>query len=397
MRIPMSRLGRSGAFGGRPPGKVIVLMAAMMPVMIGGVALSVDTAVLATAKGQLQTAADAAALAGAMQLASEARLTGSTDLSSEIRNARSNAIIYAWRNSTLGSGTILNANSGNDASGDIVIGYLAPTDLVTALPDTSVSSTLFNSVLVAASRNSSHTGVVPSFFGGIVGSRGTSLRVTSTATVQNYSITGFSSTTENANLLPIVLDQTTYNAMMAGTTTDQYTYNTTTGQVTSGPDGVPESKLYPVKTGDPGNWGTVKIGVSNNSTSTLGAQIRYGITPAQLATFPNSTIQLDSSLTPPSITFEGNPGISAGIKDDLASIIGKPVSIPIYDQTGGNGNNATFRVVDFAAVRILDVCFQGNPKYVIIQPALVKDPTAIAGSPQPSWTSGGLIRLHLSR
>ena len=45
----------------------------------------------------------------------------------------------------------------------------------------------------------------------------------------------------------------------------------------------------------------------------------------------------------------------------------------------------------------MSVNFQGNPKYVIVQPALVIDRTAIAGPPLPSWTSGGLIRLHLSR
>ena len=89
--------------------------------------------------------------------------------------------------------------------------------------------------------------------------------------------------------------------------------------VTSGADGVTESQLYPVTSGSPGNWGTINVGVSNNSTSVLGAQIRYGITPAQLATFPNSTIALDTTQTPPSITFSGNPGISAGIKDDLTA------------------------------------------------------------------------------
>src|SRR5262249_53388623 len=147
--------------------------------------------------------------------------------------------------------------------------------------------------------------------------------------------------------------------------TDQYAYNPATNTVTPGTDGVYESVLYPVSSGNPGNWGTIKVGVDNNSTSTLGAQIRYGITPAQLATFPNGQIQLDPSTTPPSIIFNGNPGISAGIKDDLESIIGKPVSIPIYDQSDDNGNNAWYRVINFAALRILSVNFQGNPKYVI--------------------------------
>ena len=71
--------------------------------------------------------------------------------------------------------------------------------------------------------------------------------------------------------------------------------------------------------------------------------------------------------------------------------------IPIYDSTGGNGNNAWYRVIAFAGVRILAVNFQGNPKYVIIQPALVNDRTAIPDKPLTTWTSGGLIRIHLTR
>ena len=113
--------------------------------------------------------------------------------------------------------------------------------------------------------------------------------------------------------------------------------------------------------------------------------------------YPGGQIQLDTTLSPPSITMSGNPGISAGISSSLQSIIGKPVTIPIYDQNGGNGNNAWYRVIAFVGVRLLSVNFQGNPKYVIIQPALVTDPTAIRGTPQPSWKSGGLLVLHLSR
>ena len=52
------------------------------------------------------------------------------------------------------------------------------------------------------------------------------------------------------------------------------------------------------------------------------------------------------------------------------------MAIPIYDQSGGNGNNATYRVIKFAPVRVMSVNFQGNPKYVISPAVLLKDPTA---------------------
>ena len=81
----------------------------------------------------------------------------------------------------------------------------------------------------------------------------------------------------------------------------------------------------------------------------------------------------------------------------LDSIIGKPVTIPLYDQSGGNGNNAWYRVVDFAVVRIVSVNFQGNPKYVIVQPALSYDPTAETGTAMTNWQQGGIVKLFLSR
>ena len=274
------------------------------------------------------------------------------------------------------------------------------------------ATTKFNSVQVTLHRDSSHGGVVPTIFAQLMGNSGASVTVSSTATAQTYSISGFKANgSATASLLPIVLDMTTWLNMMpstfvfqykgtpmqgTGTSTDQYSYDEASKTVTSGPDGITESKLYPVSSGSPGNWGTIKVGVSNNSTSVLGDQIRNGITPAQLATFPNSTIALDTTLNPPSITFPGNPGISAGIKDDLTAIIGRPVVVPVYDLNGGNGNNAWYRVIAFQAARILSVNFQGNPKYVIIQPCEITDQTAVAGSSQ-SWTQGGKIQLFLAR
>jgi hypothetical protein len=52
--------------------------------------------------------------------------------------------------------------------------------------------------------------------------------------------------------------------------------------------------------------------------------------------------------------FIGNPGISVGIQSSLTAIIGKPVTIPIYDENGGNGANARYRVVALLQERSVD-------------------------------------------
>ncbi len=359
-----------------------------LPVIFGIVALSVDLSVVAVARSQLSTGADAAALAGAQQLAADLRVTGTSSLDSVITAANTAATTFAQDNNVLGQAPVITANSSNSSSGQIVVGYLDPTS-TSATFSNSGSTSSFNAVQVTLARDSSHGGLIPRYFSNLMGFPGASQTVTSTAVAQNYSISGFKAVGSNyANLLPIVLNQSNYDSMMAGTSGDQYTWNSSTQTVTSGPDGIAESTTYPVSGGLAGNWGTIKVGVSNNSTSTLGAQIQYGITPAQLATFPNSTITAG--------VFSANPGISAGLKSSLEAIIGQPRALPIYNTSGGNGNNAWYNVYTFQAVRIMAVNFQGGNKYVIVQPALLQDPTAIASTPQ-SWTSGGVVKLFLAR
>lgn len=415
-----------------PRGKVLVMTAILIPAIMAFMALSVDVAVIATARAQLGTVTDAGALAGARKLADEMRVRGTTDLTSEMSNARTQAKTIGQDNKVLATTPVLQDNTNNSASGDIVIGYVDPTTHAWTSPPLA-DPTMYNAVQVTASRSSSHGGVVPAFFSRVWGYGGSTVTMVSRATAQNYPIAGFSSATRpvgggsstttsstpNADLLPIVLDVNTYKAMMqstanpaTATSTDRYTYNESTGTVTSGADGIYESMLYPVSAGLPGNWGTINVGVSNNSTSIISAQIRYGITPAQLATFPGGEIKLtaDPSDGVPSITFSGNPGISAAMKDDLESIIGKPRAIPIYDNSGGDGNNAWYRVIAFQPCRILDVDFQGASKYVVIQPCLMTDATAIPQTTTTQWpsssnswgwnwsfTSGGLLRVHLTK
>jgi hypothetical protein len=67
----------------------------------------------------------------------------------------------------------------------------------------------------------------------------------------------------------------------------------------------------------------------------------------------------------------GDTGISAGVKDELASIKGQPRLIPIFSIVVGPGNNAQYTIVRWAGIRIMDVKLTGsmNQKRVIIQPA----------------------------
>jgi Flp pilus assembly protein TadG len=369
-------------------GKILALTALLSTVLIGIGALSLDLGILALSRAQLMTVADSAALAGAKELATDNRVKPNYVPTTEMASARTKAQTIGQSNNVLNSAAVIDQNA------DIAIGER---DWDTAnnkwTTPGSPQASKYNSVTVTARRRADRGGLIPAYFARVFGSTGYSAEYVSTATVENSSILGFQSTSTNALVLPIAMLQSNYNAMLAGTTSDAYTYNSD-GSVSNGADGIYESQVFPVNINN-GNWGTVQIGVSNPSTKVLGDQIRYGITPSQLANIPGG-LQLNQALSPPQITFSGNPGISSGIKDDLTSIIGKAVTVPIYDQVTGNGSNSQYRIVGFGAARLMDVKLTGNNKYVIIQPALTTDPTAIPGAPQASWTSGGLVRVHLS-
>jgi Flp pilus assembly protein TadG len=376
----------------RRRGKFLVVSSLLLPVLLGGMALSVDYGVLCVAHGQLRNAADAAALAGARRLVTEARLANRSDLTAESSAARSQSVTVAQANPV--------RNQTVPVSGsDVAIGYVDP-----VRPDigftTAGSPALSNAVAVTLGCSVDRGNAIPTFFAGVLGRSNPTTNVRSVALAAQYTITGFRSVPgRNVHVLPIALDAATYDAMIVSNagivraTTDSYRYDPATGTVSAGADGVYESQMYPVATGSPGNWGTVKIGVSNNSTSVLSDQIQYGLTPAQLATYPGGVLQLDPVTR--SLTLEGNPGISAGIQSALTSIIGRTSVVPVYSSVQGNGNNTRYTITTFAAVRVLAVNFQGSPKYVVVQPATFQDPTVISGAPKQGWTSGGVLGIRL--
>ncbi len=374
-----------------PRGTILVMGAFVLVVMLGFTALAVDVGIIASTHAQLQTVSDAAALAGARQLVSDRRLsTTITDITPEINAAVAKAIAVGSENTVAGQAVQL-------TSTNIVVGYIND-DPPSPNPNTAISTASplkFNSVQVTASYT------VPALFSSVFRSTGSTVTATSTATVGIYPIGGYNGNLGlNASILPLTLDQATYNAMLQGTTTDQYTFTSsnynppTNNGVTSGADGVKESRAFPVGTGSPGNFGTLSFdGKGGGGASALKAEIVSGMTPTQIsADLPvPSMFYAQSGLA----STMGNPSGSS----PLDSIIGKAVSLPIWDTTNGaNGANLQYHIVSFASVRIMAVNFQGSNKYVIVQPAIVTDPTAIPNTgTASSWTNGGVVFLHLSR
>jgi Flp pilus assembly protein TadG len=371
----------------RPPrrrGVILVLTAFLLVFMLIVIAVAIDIGYLELAKTQLQESADAAALAATAELIDNDALTGVPNMSDNVAQARTIAVQYAAFNRVCMSAPAIDPNSSNSTSGDVVIGYLSnPSDPTQAMNFSLPNQA--NAVQVRVQRSTSENGEVGLFFARIFGSNSQAVKATATAAIMN-SFVGFQAPADGSNLMimPFALDLQTWNNMLAGSGTDNWSWDPTLKVVTSGSDNIQEVNLFPQGTGSPGNRGTVDIGSNNNSTATIERQILYGITPADLANLPGGNLAFNSQGV---LYLGGNPGISAGMKDDLASVIGQPRIIPIFSSVSGPGNNAQYTIVAFAGVRIMNVKLTGSmsSKQVLVQPANITTAGGIAGSSQSSY------------
>ncbi|NQT12596.1 MAG: hypothetical protein HQ582_07605, partial [Planctomycetes bacterium] len=239
-----------------------------------------------------------------------------------------------------------------------------------------------NAVQVRVQRSSDQNGRVPLFFARILGMDDCALEAQATAAlIANFRGFQTPSSGENLGILPFALDEDTWLDLLDGNGQDSWTWDSDSGEVVSGGDGILEVNLFPQGTGSPGNRGTVDIGSNNNSTADLARQILYGVTPEDLA-YHGGTIELDEN---GELFLNGDTGISAGMKDELASIKGQPRTIPLFREVNGNGNNATYTIVGFAGIRITNVRLTGkmSKKEVVIQPAI-----HMIGGGIPSTTGG---------
>jgi hypothetical protein len=366
----------------RRRGAVTVYVTIVLVVVLGMAVLAIDAGMLYVARGELQRAADASALAGSWKMISDDRLKGSAEQDALFAVARAEAASFGYDNPALYVNLAMDHNIGNASGGDIVMGTLGPPwDRGQAMdlsdPDT------FNSMQVRTRRDQDRNGSIVLFFARIFGYQNSDGWAQATATFRD-DVVGFriNEHSGNVGLLPMALHIDRWNELLAGTRTtgDSYAYNPSNGQVTGGGDGIIELNLYPGAGPTqlpPGNFGTVDIGNPNNATADIERQILHGVNESDLAWF-GGEINISANGY---IMMNGDTGLSAAVKDELEAVKGQPRSIPLFDQVSGPGNNCDFRVVGFAGIRVMHVKLTGamSQKAVIIQPAMVSDGTALTG------------------
>jgi len=370
-----------GTFGSLRRGQVTVAVALSVVTLISFAALAVDVGMLYTTKAELQRAADATALAATWELVmDERRLLGATGVSQAVLDSRTRAVEVAAENPVLRNGIEVDRNEGNAADGDIVYGWLVePANQATSMQPCVDPRT--NAVQVLARRDETRNGQVPLTLARIFGSSASNVSARAVAAYEG-GVVGFRVTPEtgNADLLPFTLLIDSWNNLISGAVTigDNYAYDPVTGQVTPGPDGIPELNIFPGAGENqlpPGNFGTLDIGPDSNSTSDLARQIIEGINQADLEALGGSL-----EFGPDGVLYlNGDTGLSAAVKDPLMQIIGKGRVLPLFNDVSGPGDNAVFSIVKFEGIRVVDVKLTGamNKKYLVIQPAVVVDDAGI--------------------
>ena len=374
-------------------GAIAVLAAFLLVAMVACVAFAVDIGYLLKARTDLQRTADASALAGVCQLIDRDALQGDASLNKAINRCRNIACTYSSQNPVCSAAPTLDANNGNQVGGDIVVGYLS--DLANSNAAMSYGQqSEFNAVTVRVRRSSQRNGMVPLFFARIFGLEGVDVDASATAAVLR-DVGGFRTPQDGSNLpiLPIALDERMWETLLSGNADDDWAWDSNAEVVRSGKDGIRELCIYPEQNGASGNYGTLNIGTSNNSTTFISRQIRQGISSSDLG-FHGGDLDLGSR---GALTLSGNPGLSAGMKDDLTAIIGQPRVVPIFRSVTGNGGNAQYEIVKFVGMRIMEVELTGGEKRVVMQPSVIMTKGAIqsqtgSGSSSFIYAAARLVR-----
>jgi Flp pilus assembly protein TadG len=342
----------------------------MLVFMLALVALAIDVGYLLLARTELQNVADAAALAAAADLIPDSGgLTGTPDMSNEIATARNRAVQFAAANRVRNVAPVVDPNTSNSSSGDVVIGYLAnPSDPTENLNLAKLNQA--NAAQVRVRRTAGQNGEVNLFFARVLGINSRAVEATATAALRTESFKSFKTPEDGSNLpiLPIVLKLDAWNDMLNGIGPDSLGWDASRGLEHKG-DKVLEIELYPDST-TPGNFGTVDIGTSDNSTSDIARQILNGVTKQDMQALPDGKLAFNSN---GELSLNGDTGVSASIQNELKAIIGQPRMIPIYKSVADPGDNATYTICQFVGVRVMAVKLTGalKLKSVTIQPAYV--------------------------
>lgn len=308
-------------------GVILLKSAILMVPLLGLIAFAIDYGFLLKVRTDLQRTADMASLAAVRDL-----IPGRTGYQ-DLHQARSTANLYANLNTPEYSGLQLRTE-------DVECGRYDPAQVYTkvALLDDGVLDT----VRVKVRRDNLANSPVSLFFAPVFGIETVGVSATSTAIIRRASTLGTGSP-----VLPMAVPEQVWNDYDTGDRFKIYSNG-----------GLKDTWDNPI----PGNWGTVDVGNTNNSTADISNQIEHGLRQSDLdALAADGRISSSESIrTSEPLQLQGETGMSAGMRSAVQAIHGEVRYLPIFDKVQGSGNTAEFNIVGWGVVEVVDSNWNGN-------------------------------------
>lgn len=323
MQVPCSSTGLRPSRRG-----VILLKTALLMVPLSGlIALAVDYGYLLKVLADLQRTADLAALAAVRDLVPDSN--GNHDLN----RVRFTARRYATLNTPEYPELQLRTE-------DIECGKYDREQVYSEVR--LLNEGVFDTVRVTVRRDDLANSSVSLFFAPVLGITESNVIATSTAILRRASTLRV-----GGAVLPMAVIEDIWDAIDTGDTLKLHR---------SG--GLRDNWDNPVE----GNWGTVDIGSSDNSTADISNQIENGLRQRDLdALAAEGRIPSNDRIdTGQALQVQGETGLSVGIRSAVKAIEGQIRYIPVFDTVHGSGNTAEFNVVGWGAVRVVDSNWDGN-------------------------------------
>jgi hypothetical protein len=308
-------------------GAILILVVVMVIPLLAMVAFAVDYGYLLKVRTDLQRTADSAALAAVQDLIPAS--DGTQDLDA-VR-----ATVRAYAASNTGSAfQVLDA--------DIEIGRFDP-DLIYSQV-TLLNTGVFDAVRVTVRRDAQANSPVSLFFARALGIQGSAVTATATAVLQKATTLG-----PGADVLPFAVPVHVWSSRKSGDVWSIFG------------DGRLADENGTVVTG---NWGTVDIGSTTNSTSDLRDQINDGLRQVDLdALYVDGRIPANTHIdSTQQMWVNGDPGISAGMQSAVQAAHGTKRLVPLYDALGGefHGSHVEVSVVGWGVVTVVDSHWGGS-------------------------------------
>jgi Flp pilus assembly protein TadG len=374
-------------------GAIVPLFAILLVPILAMLCFSIDTGWMVLTRTDLQSTADAAALAGAEKLQEP---YVQYNMPGQLQQA---AILAAATGNAPGSpmATAEQFSSRNKAGNAHIT--LLDQDVHFGFTDANGNYTypyagFPNTIEVTVRRDSTANGSLGLFFGGVLGMSTVDLQATARATIYSGNVSSLQVIPGiGAHILPVALDYKIWDQFYASGLSPDGTIHL------NDTNGYPELKVYPFQTNTPGSFGLIDVGLPSNNIPAFRNWIDDGQTPNDVTYLLNNNMLPVSFSSPKS--WKVGPGLKDSLQQPFQSQMWQPNLIPLFkavqypDPSNNNvyvaaslqGQGAYYAVVGFVGVTISYVNGAGaGGLNISIQPMATVDPNGIILNNLPAGT-----------